>query len=435
MLSHSLVRVPAVRVWAGAILLVTLTVPETGAQNGPDNGPAQQPPSPISAPRPGGIANEPAFIGMVIDRATEQFGDGTGRPSNGWYPEFSNMVTGSGWVSVGPGYRHSFSNGKAFVDGSAAVSWHLYRMAQGRVEFPRLANGHLAVGAQGMWQDETQVDYFGVGPGAIEDDRSQYWMRMHDVVGYAKLTTTDWLAIAGEVGWLGRPDVMAPGGTFRDEHPDVRVAFPSDPAVSLDQQPVFLHSETAITADTRDHRGHPTGGALYRAAMTSYYDRSGGTFSFSQYEAEGLQFIPLAGKTWILALRGWALFSDVPIGHQIPFYLLPSLGGDTTLRDYPTNQFHDQNLLVANAECRVAIFEHIDLAGFFDAGNVANRFSNLNLDKTSYGAGLRLHNENTTFGRIDVAYGELGWRFVLRTNDPLRLSRIRRQIAAIPFMP
>jgi len=435
MLFHDPVRVPGVRVLGGAILLLTLTAPRAGTQDDLGNAPAQQPPSPISAARPAGIAREPEFVGRVIDLATEEFGDGTGQPSSGWYPEFSNMVTGSGWLSVGPGYRRYFRNGQVFVDGSAAVSWHFYRMAQGRVELPRLANGHLVLGAQGMFQDETQVDYFGIGSNSIEDERSQYWMRMHDVVGYAKLTTAEWLAITGEFGWLGRPDVRAPGGTFRGDHPDTRVAFPSDPAVSLDQQPAFLHSEAAITVDTRDSRGNPTSGALYRAAMTSYDDRSGGAFSFRLYEAEGLQFIPLAGRTWILALHGWTVFSDVPSGHQIPFYMMPSLGGNNTLRDYLTNQFHDNNLLVANAECRVAIFEHIDLAGFFDAGNVAGWFGDLNLDKTSYGAGLRLHSQNTTFGRIDAAYGEHGWRFVLRTSEPLRLSRIRRQIAAVPFMP
>src|SRR6185436_7516162 len=147
------------------------------------------------------------------------------------------------------------------------------------------------------------------------------------------------------------------------------------------------------------------------------------------------QIIPLNGKTWILALHGWSVFSDVPLGHQIPFYLLPSLGGNNTLRDYHTGQFHDNHLLVANAESRVAIFPHLDAALFFDAGNVANRYTDLNLAKTSYGAGLRLHNDNTTLGRIDVAYGAQGWKFVLRTSEPLRLARTRKQVASVPFRP
>jgi len=349
MLFHFPVRVPGVRVLGVAILLLTLTAPRAVAQDDLANAPAQQPPSPLSAPRPAGIAREPAFIATAIDLATEELGDGTGKSPSGWYPEFSNMVTGSGWLSVGPGYRHYFRNGQAFVDGSTAVSWHLYRMAQGRVEFLQLASGHLVLGAQGMFQDETQVAYFGIGSDSSEDDRSQYWMRVHDVVGYAKLTTTDWLAITGEFGWLGRPDIRAPGGTFRGDYPDVRTAFPSDPAVSLNQQPAFLHGEWAVTADTRDHRGHPTSGALYRAALTTYDDRSGGTFSFRQYEAEGLQIVPV-GQTLIVALRAWSIFTDVPSGHQIAFYMLPALGGHNTLRDYATNQFHDNNLLVVNAE-------------------------------------------------------------------------------------
>ena len=94
------------------------------------------------------------------------------------------MISGAGWLSVGPGYRHYFSDNRILIDGSAAVSWRLYKMAQGRFELPKLASDHLIVGAQGMWQDDTQVNYFGNGPDSLEANRSQYRMQTNDVVGY-----------------------------------------------------------------------------------------------------------------------------------------------------------------------------------------------------------------------------------------------------------
>jgi len=81
------------------------------------------------------------------------------------------------------------------------------------------------------------------------------------------------------------------------------------------------------------------------------------------------------------------------------------------------------------------LFEHVDGAVFFDAGNVAARFTDLNLDNLTYGAGIRLHNSTATFARAEVAYGTEGWRLLFRTSDPLRLSRVRRHTAAVPFMP
>ena len=229
--------------------------------------------------------------------------------------------------------------------------------------------------------------------------------------------------------------VSAPTGTFRTSDLDTRTAFPSDPGVSLPFQPSFLHSLAAITADTRDHRGYPTSGFMYRAALTTYSDRSSGTFSFNQWEAEALQFIPIVEKRWILALHGWTVHDAVPSGNEVPFYLLPAIGGNNTLRDYLDFQFHDQNSVVANVESRFGLTTHIDTALFFDAGNVAGRWSDLNFDRTSYGIGFRLHTDTTTIARVDIAQGPLGWHLVFRTTEPLRLSRIRRQIAPIPFAP
>src|SRR6185369_13029776 len=108
--------------------------------------------------------------------------------------------------------------------------------------------------------------------------------------------------------------------------------------------------------------------------------------------------------------------------NAIPFYLLPAIGGHNTLRGYHSFQFHDNAFVVVNAESRVRLTEHIDAAAFADAGNVARRFADLDLDKTSYGLGLRLHTATTTLARFDVAHGGEGWRFVFRTNEPFRLA-------------
>jgi hypothetical protein len=40
-----------------------------------------------------------------------------------------------------------------------------------------------------------------------------------------------------------------------------------------------------------------------------------------------------------------------------------------------------------------------------------------------------------TLGRIDVAHSTEGWHFVFRTSDPLRLSRLTRRVAGLPFVP
>ena len=401
----------------------------------PPADPAPQAPPAIPPQRPAGLMSEPGFLSSAIEFAN-RFGDHDGSHKSGFYPELSNMITGSGWVSVGPGYRRYWGiNDQWMFDTSAALSWRLYKMGQARIERTELAGGHLTLGTQAMWQDNTQVNFFGIGPDVNEADRSQYRMQTTDIVGYATVTTKEWLSITGVLGWLGRPKLMNPGGTFQQDFPSTLEAFPSAPAADLSQQPQFAHSEASITADTRNHRGHPTRGGMYRAALTNYWDTDGGLFTFHTWEAEGLQYVPLDDSRVVLAFHGWTVFNNPSTEHPIPFYLLPSMGGSRTNRDFHDFQFHDNNLLVLQAESRFAVWTHLDAALFVDAGNVAGQYGDLNLDQRSYGAGLRLHNERTTLLRADLAQGSQGWHAIVTTTEPFRLPRVRRLTAIVPFFP
>src|SRR5262245_21573063 len=108
---------------------------------------------------PVGFFREPAIISTTINYFNDRFGEGSGQPKNGFYPEFSNMITGSGWISAGPGYRHYFNDDQVMLDASGALSWHLYQIAQARHELPMLPNDHLVLGAQTMYQDATQAHF------------------------------------------------------------------------------------------------------------------------------------------------------------------------------------------------------------------------------------------------------------------------------------
>jgi hypothetical protein len=286
-----------------------------------------------------------------------------------------------------------------------------------------------------MWRDMTQVNYFGAGPDSFESDRSQYRIKVTDIVGYLSFRPNTWMTFAGELGWLRQPELGPPAGTFGGDFPETQVFFADQPGATSDPQPDFLHGELRVTSDTRDYASHPTSGGLYHAAVTIYRDQQAGTFSFTEYQAEALQLIPLRERRWVLALHGWSVLTDVPLGREIPFYLQPSIGGHNTIRAYRSLRFHDRNTLVLSAESRWAIFEHVDLAAFADAGNVAASVGGLNLGKHAYGAGVRLHTGRSNIARADIAHGPEGWRVFLRTGDPFRLGRLTRRIALVPFAP
>jgi hypothetical protein len=383
---------------------------------------------------PTAIFAEPYAVARSIDVATRMLGDGTDI-NNGVYPELSSMPTGAGWISGGPGYRHWFFGDQMVVDGSAAISWRAYKMAQARFELPVLARSRLAVGTRVRWQDLTQVTFFGDGPDSLETNRSEYRLTSSNITAYTTVRATRWLAISGRMGWLGRPSLLAPAGSFQRGNPATQEVFASDPVFAKALQPRFRYREASVTVDTRNYRSHPTTGGLYRAAWTGFTDRDDGTFSVRRSEAEAAQFIPLSKSRVVLALHGWLAASDTAADGWVPFYLEPSLGGHNTLRSYSDYRFHDRNLLVVNVEARVAVFPHVDAAVFADAGNVAAKVSDLDLDKRSYGIGWRMHSGESTFARFDIAHGAEGWQLVFRLNDPLHLSRLSRRLAPVPFVP
>jgi outer membrane protein assembly factor BamA len=122
---------------------------------------------------------------------------------------------------------------------------------------------------------------------------------------------------------------------------------------------------------------------------------------------------------------------------MVPFYMLPTLGGQNTLRGYPDFRFHDRDLLALSAESRWAVTTHVDGAVFLDAGTVAPRVGDFRLSplKTSYGVGVRVHTRTTTLGRFDVGHSREGWRFLFKLNDPLELGRSSRRSVVAPFVP
>jgi surface antigen Omp85-like protein len=390
--------------------------------------------APAATPAVPGLLSEPHLVSVGMEYAGKYLG-GTGEAKDGIYPTFGGMFTGAGWLSVGGGYRKHVLNDRLLFDGSVGISWRGYKLAQARFELPRLAGSHVIAGSQVIWQDLTQVNHFGIGPGSLESNRSEYRIKSTDVIGYTTYRPVRWLSFGGRIGWLNRPTLSSPAGPFDRGYQDARVTFFEDPAIALERQPGFLHGDLSVTADTRDYPSHPTSGAFYRAAWTMYSDGTFDRYAFRRYEVEGLQVVPAVPGRWTFLVHSWATISDAGADQLIPVYMLPSLGGGNTLRAFPDFRFHDRNALVASVESRVALFTHVDVAVFVDAGSVGPRFEDLNLENRSYGGGIRFHTRSSTIARIDLSRGREGWKAFFSLNDPFRIKRVARTTTGVPFVP
>jgi hypothetical protein len=425
-------------VWVTSVALVIVVSPiRATAQSSSPGSPAEEDQSrPTSGTERRGLFTEPPALIKGFSFADRKLDDEDREAMNGgFYPELGHMVTGAGWISAGVGYRYPLFDQRALVEVSTAISWRAYKMTQARFELTNLARGHVSMGTQFRWQDLAQLTYYGEGTDSLEMNRSEYRLKSLNQIAYVTVQPREWLAVEGRVGWLSGPELSRPGGAFLRGNPATDQVFPGEPAFQLDEQPDYLYGETLLTVDTRDEPGYPTRGGFYRAAWSRYSDREAGRFSFQRFEGEAAHFVPLAAGNVVVALHGWMVATTAADGQDVPFYLMPGLGGHNTMRGFSDHRFHDRQLAVVNAETRVAIFEHIDAVAFVDAGNVAARWRDLDLDRTSYGIGVRVHGKESTYARLALARSAEGWQVVFRMNDPFSYSRMRKRSAQVPFNP
>jgi outer membrane protein assembly factor BamA len=339
----------------------------------------------------------------------------------------SGMIPGAGF-SAGPGYRHHLYSDQAVVDASAAMSWNGYRMMQSQLTWPRLLNDRLLIGGQIKYQDFTQVNFFGIGNTALKSDQTDYRLKDVDALGLVTVRPTPWLSVTGRFGTLRRVAIGHGTSTF---NPSTDERFDEVSAPGLTQQPNYLHADVAMEVDTRDVPGYPATGGRYRLSMATFHDQDLSRYSFRRVEAEAAQYVPL-GRS-VLALRGRIDLSQTNEGQIVPFYMLPSLGGSSSLRGYLDYRFRDQDALLVDAEYRWPILRSVDAAVFYDTGSVApaarTLLSHLNPD---YGTGIRVHSARHLLVRLDVARGHEGTRALVTFSAPLGL-RSSRTVA--PFVP
>jgi ATP:ADP antiporter, AAA family len=293
------------------------------------------------------------------------------------YPFIGSAFAGGG-LAVGPGYRARFADSGTF-NAYAAWSARHYKVADAQLRLPDVANRRITIQANGRWLDAPKVAFYGVG-NASERNRRDFAYRAATIGASARLQAARFVAAGAGM------DILAIEAT--------------------DASPTYRRSRLFAEFDWRTSPSYTRRGGLYRVDWTHYRDTtSGDRNSFRRVDAEIDQFVPLLRDNWVIALRAAASSTDTHAGNSVPYFLMPDLGGSHTLRGYPTWRFRDRNRLILSGEYRWTAGPFVDMALFVDAGKVAERFEDLDLQglKKSYGIGLTLHALNKTVTRIELA--------------------------------
>lgn len=127
-------------------------------------------------------------------------------------------------------------------------------------------------------------------------------------------------------------------------------------------------------------------------------DLTSDRFRYGRYVAEVRQYLPLGlfPNSRRLVLRG-RLEQTEPLFEEeaIPFYQLPSLGGQNMLRRFTSNRFQGEKSLVLNTEYRYPVWSNWDAGVFVDSGQVFPGLGDVAADRFqwSYRGGLHMLNQ------------------------------------------
>jgi hypothetical protein len=253
----------------------------------------------------------------------------------------------------------------------------------------------------GGWREATQVGFYGIGTTATSvNDRSNYAFRRPyaSALLTVKPTGNPW-KVQGGAEWTKwderRPD---PGS------PSVDTTFTPATLAGLGASPTYLHAQGTVGFDWRTSPGYARRGGFYGVTAHEFHDRDN-AFGFRQIDYEAIQHVPILREAWALSLHAKASTTSKKAGEQIPFFMLPALGGSSDLRGFNSWRFRDRDSLLLQAEWRVMVNRYLDTAFFYDAGKVASRVADLDLHrlKSDYGFGARFHAPYVNLLRVDVA--------------------------------
>ena len=336
----------------------------------------------------GAQAGEPDRVEALFERI-DSFMNSPKR----FYTFIGSVMPGGGFAA-GPGYRRQLGDtGRIALHGAWSI--RNYKTVQGSVTLPGFAGDRVHLTARGNWLDAPDVAFYGVGMSAADIERRGFSYRE---------------ATAGTAVRIDATEHVAVGGAFDV----IDMAAQRDFVTASEADPTYGRSSVFAEYDTRTSPGYTRRGSLARVDLSDYRQINDGAASFKRVDVHLQHFVPLMRENWVVALRALASSTSTADGNEVPYFLLPDLGGSSTLRGYSTWRFRDRNRLLLTAEWRWTAGPFADMSLFIDSGTVAPRVQDLNWRdmKQAYGVGLTLHTFTSTVTRLELA----------RTNDGMSVG-------------
>jgi len=256
-----------------------------------------------------------------------------------------------------------------------------------------------AVQIGGSVRTGLQAAYLGNWPGQGKDD-----------------ATPDALALFGEQGAPGSrsaAEYFVSGAFFEWDRRDIPLSLGSASRYSLANR-----RQTGLSLDAND-------GVYVFAEMLNFSRTSASQGPIASYLEGRLvlqEYISFRHGFQSLAFQQAVVYTEDrgSDGGIIPFYLLPSLGGTSTLRGVENDRFSGRGYVLMNAEYRWQTWHFMDLALFADAGHVLSEPARIETGSLSTSVGISARykigsvgSRQQTIARMDIAFSSEAVQFIL----------------------
>lgn len=334
---------------------------------------------------------------------------------NGLRARLGGLATGGGFA-LGPEYhREDLAGGNLQLNGAAVFSFRNFQRYDLQLTAPETRTRPVFFQGYAVRHFYPSLQYYGQGPDSEKSGRSNFLYEDMAVDGTVGLAAGKGVRLAASGGYL-----KVHAGRGRDSRfASIEQNFGGGRTPGLDAQPDFARIGGYFELDRTDNRLGPRAGTYLLANFNHLVDRGRGQFSHERLDLEAQQYIPFFNQRRVIALRARTNLTYMRDGRQVPFYLQPVLGGSDDLRGYRPFRFYGNHSAVFNAEYRWEVFSGLDMALFWDAGQVASRRADLKFRnfESAAGFGLRWNARNSVFLRMDVGFSHEGFQVWLKFNN------------------
>jgi len=328
-----------------------------------------------------------------------------------WHPFFDSAYRGGGFT-LGAGYRHFVSPYNLLdVRGSYTIS--NYKRVEAEFVAPRLFKRRGSLSVLGGWREATQVGFFGIGIDTSVDDRTNFQFEQPYASALLEVRPTRrYLTVQGGIELSQWKQ-----GTGQGSYPPVETRYTPETLPGLGATIDYWHTQAMFGFDSRPSPGYSRRGTFAAVTGHDYTDRDD-RFGFQQVDYEAIQHIPILREAWVISLHGLASTTHGKGRQDLPFFMLPSLGGGSNLRGYSSWRFRDRSSLLMQAEWRIMVNRYLDTAFFYDTGTVAPGPRDLDFNKLKhdYGFGVRFHGPLATPLRVELAKSPEGLAVVFSSS-------------------